>query len=112
MLDNDKPLCLCDNIMVQRDINVPAELSVKQALSEVSDWDPASDDVIAVLAYGNDIHELNLVGALLFEAAKKGMTLSQAAEELVEVFDIDQQQALADSEQFFGDLIEKKLLKI
>lgn len=60
----------------------------------------------------NRVLTLNKSGVVLWKAFEKGLTAEQAAQELVEVFDVNADTALEDTRKFVGILCSKGLLSM
>ena len=105
-------LSIAAGIAVQRDINIPENKTILQALAETEEtWRPSSPtDTIMLLGYKGMILELNLSGALIWEMMQQRTKLANAVTILSDIFCISEERAYRDVSAFLDSLIEKGLL--
>jgi hypothetical protein len=73
-------------------------------------WREIDGEIIALEARGSRYVATNGAGALLWRALLSGTTQDGLAEELVRVYGIDRERALADTGRFVDELAEQGLL--
>ena len=59
----------------------------------------------------NAVFPLNKTGLFIWERFGEGKTVQQAAEDVVDCFDVDEQTALADCSGLLEQLLEQKLVE-
>lgn len=69
-------------------------------------------DGLAFVVTGDDqkLHTLNQTATRLWELAAAGCTAEEAADALVELFEVDRPTALADVRQCLEDLVDRRIL--
>ena len=65
---------------------------------------------VLALSTGTAIYYLNLMAALVLEGMGSGKTADVLADDLLEIFDVDKKQLVADIESCAADLAEKGIL--
>jgi hypothetical protein len=73
-------------------------------------WREVDGEVIALEARNSTYLAANGAGTVLWRALVQGSTRDGLADELVRVYGIDRDRALADADGFVGALIEQGLL--
>ncbi|MBF0347159.1 MAG: PqqD family protein [Magnetococcales bacterium] len=101
------------DLTIQMDMTIPEGKTLMEALNDPSTpWLPGSAmDTVMVVAHGNEIHELNLVGALIFECLGAGWNNRRIITAMCQLFGIGEPEAQSDFIEFISAAMDKELLQ-
>ena len=68
------------------------------------------DETVVVGIESNEVHVLNEVGAFLWQNLEHGADTNTLLSRLRETYEVGENQALADIDQFLSELVAKKLI--
>lgn len=101
------------HLTLQKDMTIPEGKTLMEALNDAfAPWLPGSAmDTVMVIAHNNEIHELNLVGALIFECLGLGWDNKAIIIAMSQLFGIGEQEAQSDFISFVSAGMDKQLLR-
>ncbi|MGN8850889.1 PqqD family protein [Bariatricus sp. HCP28S3_C2] len=101
------------NILYQRDYRIPENMSILDYVtSEIAEEEIKSgESTVLVISINEEIYEVNLVGAIIFEMIGDNFEENDILKKLKESFQIKEEELVECVEKFIQDMIQFDILQ-
>lgn len=108
----EKKITLAKRVMIQRDLNIPEDKTIKEVLLEdLPQWKPENaSNTVMVLGFSGNMFELNLIGALIFEHIEENHDVKTLINFLSEYFNKNPIEIEKDIIEFINDALKSGLI--
>lgn len=104
---------LCERVLLQRDIRIPEDARIADALCRPSgEWAPDNhDQAVAYLSRNGILYELNVMGGVVLETLLRGEPLTPVLEMVSRALRIPYDRLAADARTFCQELCRLHIVK-